>query len=145
MITVCLLFYFLRVFSFQNFVPFPSAIKICIITCSGKKVQRFENHLISSILVKNNKKIMSLGRQFKRIGHIGVVLALWRGVFWIFGTPKTILIIGVSFFLIIGVLVNLTRDINKKFYIKANQLPLLDQPFGQTVKNLEMNDSLILL
>ncbi len=88
---------------------------------------------------------MSLGRQFKRIGHIGVVLSLWRGVSWIFGTTKRILIIGVSFFLIIGVLVNLTRDINKKFYIKANQLPLLDQPFGQTVKTLQINDSLILL
>jgi hypothetical protein len=88
---------------------------------------------------------MSVGRQFKRIGHIGVALALWRGVFWIFGKPKRILIIGVSFFLIIGVLVNLTSDINKKFYVNANQLPLLDKPFGKTVKTLEMNDSLIYL
>lgn len=31
---------------------------------------------------------MSVGRQFKRIGEIGVALALWRGVFWVFGRPR---------------------------------------------------------
>lgn len=88
---------------------------------------------------------MSVGRQFKRIGEIGAALVLWRGVFWIFGKPKRIFLLGLGSILVIGLLINLTDNTNKKHFVNVGELILLDKPFGQPVKTLEMNDSLILL
>lgn len=88
---------------------------------------------------------MSVGRQFKRIGEIGVALALWRGVFWIFAKPKRIFLFGIGCLVIIGFFINLIDNTNKKHYVNINELTLLDKPFGDPVKVLNMNDSLILL
>lgn len=88
---------------------------------------------------------MSVGRQFKRIGEIGVALALWRGVFWVFGRPRRIFFFCLGFILFIGLIINLTDVTNKKHFVNVEELILMDKPFGQAFKTLEMNDSLIFL
>lgn len=88
---------------------------------------------------------MSVGGQFRRIGEIGVALALWRSLFWIFLRPKRILIFGLGFILFVVFIVVLTDTTNKKHFVNVEELILLDKPFGQAFKTLEMNDSLIFL
>lgn len=88
---------------------------------------------------------MSVGGQFKRIGEIGVALALWRLVFWIFSSPKRFFISGGIFIALVGLMSNLVDNTNKKHYVHANDLALLNKPFGDTINVLHMNDSLVVL
>lgn len=88
---------------------------------------------------------MSVGRQFKRIGEIGVALSLWRSIFWILARPKRLFLIVLSFLLFLGFVIYVTDDTNKKHFVNVGELILLDKPFGQPVKTLEMNDTLIFL
>lgn len=88
---------------------------------------------------------MSVGRQFERIGQTGVALALWKLVFWIISSPKRFIISSVGFILIVGFFQLAFDYTNEKHYVNVNEITLLDKPFGNPIKVLHMNDSLILL
>lgn len=88
---------------------------------------------------------MSVGRQFKRIGEIGVALGLWGIVIWLFSKPKRILIFLLIVFITVFSISLMLDDTGKTFYVNTNTLELLDKPFGTTKIKLEMNDSLTLI
>jgi hypothetical protein len=88
---------------------------------------------------------MSVGRQFKRIGEIGVALGLWGLVIWLFSKPKRILIFLLIVFITVFSISLMLDDTGETFYVNTNTLELLDKPFGNAKMTLEMNDSLTLI
>lgn len=88
---------------------------------------------------------MSIGKQFQRIGEIAAALGLWAIVIWLFSKPKRLLILLIIGFIMIVSISLLLDDTGETFYVNSNSLELLDKPFGDTKKTLEMNDTLILI
>jgi hypothetical protein len=87
----------------------------------------------------------SIGGQFKRIGHTAAAFGLWGIVFWLILRPKRLLIFALAVFTLFISFLALIDDTGDKFYVNIKSLELVDKPFGETVKTLELNDSLILI
>jgi hypothetical protein len=87
----------------------------------------------------------SIGGQFKRIGHTAAAFGLWGVIVWLILRPKRLLVFVLVVFTLFFSFLALIDDTGDKFYVNIKSLELVDKPFGEIVKTLELNDSLILI